>query len=557
MMVKAMIDKIQKKENTFDSNYEKYYELISWARWYPDLFLELFRPKTGGIKLHLDQRIFLRADIRFFSMYGAFSRGYGKTYDEVADLFVIAILYPGIKLALSAQTKENAARLLEDKTNELLIHFPLLENEIEFKRFSKGDAKICFKNGAFIDAIANAQTSKGQRRTRLRIEESNLLNNVLYQDALEPVVEVPRYTTGKLSIVDPQELNQQIHFYTTTGFKGTDEFERNIRMLKQMTNLDGKIVLGSNWMLPCWYGRGSSKSRILQKKKDTTHTFFLQNYEEEWVGSADGSLVSINNLMKCRTLTVPMICKNNQEEEFYMGVDVARSENGKNNQSSIAIGRTIRDKNMGKILHIDVPNILTISNTLNFTEQACKVKKVKRDFGALKVCLDGNGLGAGLIDELLKCSYDPITNEYLGCWDTINTTNQPEVEGAEKCLYDLKAQGNQNKIVTHFTDVVNSGILRLLQKKQDSSFTAKERENLAKCVYPYIQTDLLFEEVANLKLKETQKGLSIEKIVQKMNKDRFSALAHLIWYIMEHRYKIDSESNDLQDAPSCVSSIDY
>lgn len=265
-MTEKQIQTLQKK-TIFGDSLKNYYDFISWARWYPDVFLDLLKPKTGGITLHIDQRVFLRADVRFFSMYGTFSRGYAKTYNEVLALWVVAILFPGIELAISAQTKENAADLLAAKSNEIMKHFPLLRNELKNEpRFAKGFALLEFKNDSTIDILANSQTSKGQRRRRLKIEESALLNNDLFQDALEPVTEVPRYTIGELGIADPCELNQQIHFFTTSGFRGSDEFRRSCNMYDDMCELKGKIVLGSNWMLPCYYGRGSNKSKILQKK---------------------------------------------------------------------------------------------------------------------------------------------------------------------------------------------------------------------------------------------------------------------------------------------------
>lgn len=42
---------------------------------YPDLFLDLIKPKSGGIKLHSDQRTFMRIAVRFLSMYGVYPRG--------------------------------------------------------------------------------------------------------------------------------------------------------------------------------------------------------------------------------------------------------------------------------------------------------------------------------------------------------------------------------------------------------------------------------------------------------------------------------------------------
>lgn len=266
-MTKEQIIALQ-DDSVFGRNLYKYVEFCSWCRWYPDLFLDLIKPETGGINLHPDQRTYLRCIMRFVSLYGVFPRGWGKTYDEVLAMYLVSIFFPDIDLAMTAQTKENAAELLKDKHAEIIKHFPMLQNEIEGKeKFSKGDAEINFKSGAKIDNLANAQTSKGQRRKRINIEESALLNDELFQDALKPIVEVPRYTVGKLGVVDPCELNQQINFFTTSGFRGSDEYERSIKMLDDMIHLKGEMVLGSSWFLACWYGRGSTKSQILKRKK--------------------------------------------------------------------------------------------------------------------------------------------------------------------------------------------------------------------------------------------------------------------------------------------------
>ena len=536
-------------DSVFGKNLPNYYDFISWARWYPDLLLDLMKPEKGGIKLHLDQRIFLRSDIRFMSMYGTFSRGYAKTYNEVLAMVVVAILFPNIELALSAQTKENAADLLEAKWNEITKHYPLLLNELADKpKFSKGNAFIKFRNDSTIDAIANAQSTKGQRRRRLKIEESALLNNDLFQDALEPVVEVPRLTIGKLGIVDPMELNQQIHFFTTAGFKGSDEYQRSIKMIDNMEQLEGQIVLGSNWQLPCWYGRGSSKSQILQKKKKSSVVAFAQNYEQEWVGCSDGALVNINRLMNCRCLTVANNASLNDSEEYYIGVDVARSQKTSNNQSSAVVGRVIRNSDKSRIISIDIVNIIKIPNILNFTAQAVRVKQIQKRYKAKMVIVDGNGLGSGLVDELLKESIDPITGENLGCWDTVNDDNTPEIPYSPKIVYNLKAQSCQNEVVTTFIDMVDSGKLKLLEKRIDSDFDDEEWDEFDDKVRPFAETDAFIEEAANLKLKHLSNGgVTIEKVVKKIDKDRVSAMIYMLWYVNKFVKELDNS-----DYESCV-----
>ena len=132
-------------------------------------------------------------------------------------MFIIAILYPGITMSLTAQTKANAAELLKDKYDEITRQFPLLKNEMYKPRVSKDDFELNFVNGSRIDILANAQTSKGQRRNRIQIEESALIDADTFDDALKPIVEIGRTTKGKLGINDPLELNQQINFFTTAG----------------------------------------------------------------------------------------------------------------------------------------------------------------------------------------------------------------------------------------------------------------------------------------------------------------------------------------------------
>ena len=533
-----------RQQSLFEKNLNKYVDFASWMIWYPDLFLDLLKPKEGGINLCADQRIFLRCATRFFSMYGCFSRGWGKTFDEVAAQFVVAIRYPNIELSLTAQTRENAARLLKDKTAEMLRYYPLLENEIAKMSFTRNDAEVRFKNGARIDALANSQSSKGLRRKRIMIEESVLMDNVTFEDALKPIVEVSRNTCGKLAIVNPEELNQQIHFFTTPGWRGSDEYVRSLTMIRNMVDLKGEIVLGANWMLGCWYGRGSSKSQIVQKKREMSPVAFDQNYGGRWTGSSSGALVNINKLMRCRSLTTPLFEAQKDSDEYYIGVDVARSQNTNNNQSAIVVGKVNRNAATNRITSIDIVNIIGVSNVLNFTSQAALVKKVANRFRAKMVIVDGNGLGSGLIDELLKDSVDPVSREPLGCWDTVNTDNQPESANAEKCLYDMKAQGVQSRVVTVFIDMVESGKLRLLEKRSDSDFTDADRENYKEYIVPFVQTDLMFEEISNLKIKHMQNGaLSVEKVVHKLDKDRYSALAYMLWYINEFETKVKEPVN--------------
>lgn len=272
---------------------------------------------------------------------------------------------------------------------------------------------------------------------------------------------------------------------------------------------------------------------------------FAQNYEQEWVGCSDGALVNINRLMSCRTLTVANNQADNEYEEYYIGVDVARSQKTSNNQSSAVIGRVRRSGDKSRIVSIDIVNIIKIPNILNFTAQAVKIKQIQKRYNAKVVIIDGNGLGAGLIDECLKESFDPITGDNLGCWDTINDDNTPEIPNSPKILYNLKAQSCQSEVVTTFIDMVDSGKLKLLEKRQDSDFEEGAWDEFDDKVRPFYETDAFIEEAANLKMKHLNNGsITIEKVVKKIDKDRVSAMIYMLWYVNKYAQEIDNSDYD-------------
>ena len=270
------------------------------------------------------------------------------------------------------------------------------------------------------------------------MEESALLNDHVFSDALEPIVNIPRRTIGSNPQIDPCEMNGQIHFLTTAYFKNT-EYERCLAMVKEMAELKGKIVLGSSWELACEYGRGETRSQLLAKKEKLSPTFFATNYESRWVGSSDSCIIDLNKLFNIRTLPKAEL-KSDGKSEYYIGVDVARSTKTNNNQTSIVVGKVKRDKK-DKVNHIQIVNIVNLPNGTNFTGQAIAVKRLQKLYKAVTVVIDINGLGVGLLDEIMKLHIDPITGEELIAFDTINTDHESDEAETLKCVWALQAQG--------------------------------------------------------------------------------------------------------------------
>ncbi|WP_204366473.1 hypothetical protein [Paenibacillus polymyxa] len=545
----------EKKESSFDKNLEKWITFIQWSKWFPDLFYDLISPEKGGMRLDLDQRVFLRSMSRFVSTYGVFPRGFGKTMLELMSIYHTCIHFPDITIAMSAQTRENASSISEEKHNEIIKWFPLMNNEIVKSSFSKDQVEVVFSSGAIYSVLANSQHSKGQRRRRLNVEESALLNNSLFKDALEPVVNVPRRTIGKQSTINPYELNGMINYLTTSGYRGSDEFIRLNNMIDEMANLKGKIVLGASWELPCHYGRGETRAQILAKKDDPTTSAisFAQNYESRWCGVSDGAIVNINKLMELRTIKQATI-NPKKNREYFIGADIARSQSNNNNKSAFVVIEVERNIN-GTIKTATVCNIFVPPNGTNFNEQAMFIKRLDKHYGGSITVVDANGIGQGVVEELMKETLDPLMNDPYDTWDTINTDESPQNSFALQKIYSLKAQGIQTDIITNFIDFVESGRLRLLIPEKMLELSNKPKNSKDKDLEinqikaAHFQSDQLIDQVANLKLVQKQGGkLGVEQVVKKTEKDIWAALAYVLYYLKNYEdYKREEDSFNILD----------
>lgn len=538
-------------------NLKKWAELVAWCRWNIDGFYDLITPETGAlIKLGLDQRVILRSLARFKSSYCVLARGSGKTLLSMMYAFHTCIFYPTVEVSLTAQTRENAAKLINDKFDELLRAFPLLKEEIYSSKFSKDTAVIEFHNGSKISNLANNQSSKGAHVQRGIVDEDNLTDEETYLDVLEPIfTTVPRKTVGKLCVRDPNEMNGSISQLTSSGFRGSSAFYRCVKHLENMVNLKGEMCFGASWELQEFYGRGATKAEILKKKETNSSISFDMNYRAVWTGASTDSLVTMSKLLSCRTLSNCEL-KGNPSYDYVLGVDIARSDNSNNNQTSIAVLKAVRRQD-GRIKEVHLVNMYAISGTLDFNAQAIEIKRIKEKYNASVIVVDDNGLGKGTVDAAVRDQVDPSTGKSLGCYDTINSERIPEVAGSPKIIFCYMAQKYDNKSIQTFMDCVETGKLRLLEKKDLNSYDDFDGKDERLNKMAFVQTDFFVEEVSNLKLKHLSNGgLSIDRLTKNMNKDRFSAVQYGLWYIMEYMDNV-IEQDERGDLDYLLSYLNY
>jgi ribonucleoside-diphosphate reductase alpha chain len=96
--------------------------------------------------------------------------------------------------------------------------------------------------------------------------------------------------------------------------------------------------------------------------------------------------------------------------------------------------------------------------------------------------------------------------------------------------------------------MIESGKLRLLEKRQDSDYDVNDKENYIQNILPFIQTDFFIGEVSNLQLKHLDGGkVSIKKVLNKLDKDRYSSAAYGLWYIKNFEDNVYQDDVDEYD----------
>lgn len=542
--------------NIITRNISKFTELCAFIKWMPDIYYDMVTPSEGTkITLDLYQRVMMRLLSRMQQNYFCIPRGGSKTLCHIMVAYHTAICHPNITLAITSSTKESAVKIWKEKHEEILRYYPSLANEIKSVNFSKDTGRVEFQNGAIIDNLANAQQSKGLRRRRGGLEESAQIDKDLYEDALEPIFNIPRTTmTGE---VDACELNGQINRFSTSGYKNSDEYEKIVTMAREMVDCNGTFVFGSDWFIPVHFGR--QKISVINKARNGNIIRFRQNYLCDWIGISDGALLNISKLMKARTIPDPELeCPRDKRgnfelNEYVMGVDVARSASESNNKTCIVVLKIIRNQK-GLIRQVQLVNIVEPPNGLNFKEQSIIVKDLYYKYGGSleleksrvkAVVIDGNIIGKGLIDRLLE-DVTNNENQELGCWATINTSQEPDIYGSPEIVYDLTAQGINGDIITQFLNYIESDKLKLLKAYDNSRDYFKDSMEKALAEAACFNTQQLIDEVANLRLKKTTNSITVEPVIKRIDKDRYSALVYALYYIFLF---LEKEEDEMEDNP--------
>lgn len=524
-------------------------QYIAFWREYPDMFIDFMAGPDGGpqhFKLYFYQRIFLRAAMRHKYIYAVFPRAYSKSFLSIMVLMCRAILYPRCKLFITSGGKEQAAGIVKEKVQEICTLIPAFQKEIDWHRGQtlegKDYVKYVFKNGSYFDNIAARESSRGKRRHGGLIEECVGVDGDILSQVIIPTMNISRMCMDGTTQPD-ETLNKSQIYITTAGYKNTFPYDKLIQLLVwEIVKPQQSIIMGGTYRIPVLM-KLLDANFIKDLKMDGTfnESSFDREYESKWSGTVEDAFFNAEIFDRNRILNQPEYeasGRNSKLASYVLAVDVGR----KGCDSVICIFKVTPQSQGGSIKSL--VNIYTLSDE-HFEDQTIKLKKLYYKYNADRIVIDGNGLGIGLIDYMVKTQIDPETNEIFPDFGVVNDDDlfykkYKTSNTVLDAMYIIKANAPLN---TEAHAIAKSQLAsgkvkflidervaknKLLAKKKGQTMTPEQRAEELK---PFTLTSILKEEMMNLREETEGVNIILKQANKSIRKDKFSAFEYGLYYL--------------------------
>lgn len=528
-------------------------QYIAFWREYPDIFVDFLQ--TGGdptrkkeLNFFFYQRVFLRAAMRYKYVYMVFPRAYSKSFLSIMVLMCRCILYPRSKLFVTSGGKEQAAGIAKEKVQEICQKIPAFEREIDWRRGKtqegKDYCKYIFKNGSYFDNVAARESSRGKRRHGGLIEECVGVDGTILNEVLIPLMNIDRECMDG-TVQEAETLNKSQIYVTTAGWKNTFPYNKLIQLLIRMVlDPEKAIVMGGTWRIPVLVGL-QSKNFVQELKQDGTfnEASFDREYESRWSGTVEDAFFNGEVFDRNRKLQQPEYEASGRSSDrayYILSVDVGR----KKCQSVICVFK-VTPQSQGPAIK-SLVNMFTMDDE-HFEDQAIKIKKLYYQFKAKTVVIDGNGLGAGLMDYMVKSQVDPETDDFFPDFGVQNDddgeykkyrTDRTEYDA----IYEIKANVPINtEAHSNAQTQMRAGKVKflideriaknkLLGTKKGQAMKPEER---AAYLQPFTYTSILRDEMLNLREENEGVNIILKQANKSITKDKFSAFEYGLYYIKQ------------------------
>lgn len=376
------------------------------------------------------------------------------------------------------------------------------------------------------------------------MEECVGIDDTILREVIIPVMAISRRAKDGTTRED-EPLNKSQIYITTAGYKNTYPYDRLIGFLVRMvTQPERCMVLGGTWRTPVGVGL-QSKTFITDQKNEGTYNeaSFEREYESKWSGSVEDAFFNSEHIDRNRKILQPEYEHSGRAAAgayYILSVDV-----GRKGCDTVVCVFKVTPQPQGPAIKALV-NIYTLYNE-HFEDQAKELKKLYYKYNARRIIIDGNGLGIGLIDYMVKPQMTEsgdliypdfgIENDEEGFYKKFRTNSTEQ-----DAIYIIKANAPINtECYSNAQTQLSTGKVKflihekiagekLLGTQKGQKMKLEERSEYLK---PFTLTSILKEEMLNLREENEGVNIILKQVNRGIKKDKFSAFVYGLYYIKQ------------------------
>lgn len=527
--------------------------VISFFRWYPDFFLDVFESPNAEFGLAIPERLNMRIFARYHESHITGPRGIGKTYTAIGSEVTDAIFWPGTVTRYCGPSLEQTAELSSVAFHQLEKNYPAVTGHFEIRSESKNRFEIATQFGSqlAINAI------QGGNCSQIKVEESGQIVFPYFDHATFQTKTLPtkrmRRMVGKRA--DPLHLDYKIGYITNGSTQQNDDYTQyRAGCIKHMREGGAEAGTERRKAFACDY---SWEMEVLTGIRDMAYVMELKSKltPDDWqrqmcgmyTGTAENPIIRDSVLTESKAIQVmeDRHC-GDPDVNYIIGYDVSYADGAHNAKCAMAVLKLQEQKSWRKkdrylksLVYVfdSPPPDLDI-------EQARAIKAWWRRFsmengnGACYIAIDAWQYGKAVVEWLHQDLGDG--NPPFCCVN--HEFAQIEQPGALPVIYAIKATGRASgshdpdgEMIRYAELEFEHGNVKLLTTSIYEGVEAYKRAHGIKdddkneaISRPYMETKSLCGQIANLTKKATGTGMGEKRISPRIQRDKWSALKYAL-----------------------------
>lgn len=520
-------------------------DLINFFRWYPDYFADLCRSETASYKLALPQRMMLRINARYRNTYITGCRGLTKTYIILLGKMIKGILYPGVTMRYFAPSQKQAAALAAQAFAQIEKDYPLITSHWQVKNNRDAMFRIVTAYGSEFAMYA----PRGDNCTEVIAEEigqegEDGFDMDKYEKDILPTCRIKRSVNQQH---DKAHIDlQHAHISNACGKQNRAYNVHRAGVVNNM--LTGEeyegYVIDFSWVTALVSGL-RDKSYIDDMRKTLTATDFLREMCARYVGSAENPMLADEVLAKSKKLKYAEFEHCGDPNAIYIvSHDVSYADGRKNAKCADVVlklttfdGVDKRDKYLKQAVFVD-----NYPPPETDYAQAQKLKALWKRYcrngcQTTYLVVDTQAYGTSVVEELMKPTDDGSAPLCCVGHNGFNAIEQPN---ALPVIYPLKAEGrgavdNEGAMIRYAQAEFEQGNVELLITNAYDGVEAYKTKHRIKdntadgfIAMAYKNTELLTQQISNLRTKVSGVSLKEERKSKAIQRDCWSALKYAL-----------------------------